>query len=183
MAHLSDHTSQSFYSDSIDPILLSDSFSFEPSEPTESQTTELTPLPLPLPQSIKRVGDRTKQWALWMEITKSEFIEWWLTTQYGSKPDAQRIHWDRKGYTSDVWIAFDQIANIQTGKPKVICKHCGIMLSHPALNGTTALHRHQKNASCQRSKDKQKQTNIQHLMQKVVSLLEREKSERKVRGK
>jgi hypothetical protein len=68
--------SQSFYSD-IDPILLSDSFSFEPSELTESQTTELTslPPPLPLPPSIQRIRDRMKQWALWTEMTKADFIK------------------------------------------------------------------------------------------------------------
>ena len=105
MAQSSDPMSQSIYSDSIDPLLLSDSFSFEPTEPTNSQTTELSLLPLP--PSIQRVGDRTKDWALWTEMTKSEFIEWWLTTQYGSKPDAQRIYWDKKGYTSEIWTSFD----------------------------------------------------------------------------
>jgi hypothetical protein len=180
MAHLSDPMSQSIYSDSIDPILPSDSFSFEPepSEPTKSQLTEPDTTQLPLPLSIQRVGDQTKEWALWTEMTKTEFIEWWLTTQYGSKPDAQRIHWDRKRYKSDIWSSFDQIANIQTGKPKVICKQCGVMFGHPALNGTTALRRHQTNGSCRRPKGKQ--TNIQHLIQKVVCLLEGEKSESKI---
>jgi hypothetical protein len=179
MAYPSDAISQSFYSD-IDPILPSDTFTF-PSEPTESQTTELTPLPLPLPQSIERVGDQTKPWALWTEMTKTDFIEWWLTTQYGSTPDAQRIHWDGKRYKSDIWSSFHQIANIQTGKPKVMCKQCGVMFGHPALNGTTALRRHQTNGSCRRLKGKQ--TNIQQLIQKVVCLLKREKNETKVRAK
>jgi hypothetical protein len=172
MAHLPDYMSQSFYSDSIDPILPSDSFSFEPSEPTESQTTELTPLPLPLPPSIQRIGDRTKQWALWTEMTKAKFIEWWLTTQYGIKPEAKRIRWDKKGRLSDIWTHFDQIANIHTGKPKIVCKRCDMILEHPVLNGTSGMHRHWKNGQCQR---KGKQTDIKHLMQKVVCLLEREK--------
>lgn len=169
MAHLLDR-----YSDSIDPILLSDSFSFELdlSEPTESQLTEPdTTQPL-LPLSIQRIGDRLKEWALWTEMTKTEFIEWWLTTQYGTKPEAKRIHWDKKGRLSDIWTHFDQIANIYSGKPKIVCKRCGIILEHPVLNGTSGMHRHWKNGQCQR---KSKQTNIQHLMQKGVCLLERKK--------
>lgn len=64
MAHLSDHISQSIYSDSIGPTILSDPFFFEPSEPTEtqqteSQPTELIPLLLLLPSSIERTGGRT----------------------------------------------------------------------------------------------------------------------------
>ena len=115
MAHLSDHMSQSIYSDSIDPTLPSDPFFFEPSEPTESQQTESQPTeltPLPLPHSVQPIGDRTKQWALWIEMTKTEFIEWWLTTQYGTKPEAKRVHWDRKRLSSSVWPYFDQVANI-----------------------------------------------------------------------
>ena len=84
---------QSNYSDSIDALLPSDSFSFEPelSKPNESQLTEPNTTQLLLPLSIQRTGDRRKDWALWTEMTKSEFIEWWLTTQYGTKPEAKRI--------------------------------------------------------------------------------------------
>lgn len=165
---------QSNYSDSIDALLPSDSFSFEPelSEPNESQLTEPNTTQLLLPLSIQRTGDRRKDWALWTEMTKSEFIEWWLTTQYGTKPEAKRIRWDKKGFQSDVWAQFDQIAHIYTGKPKVICRKCGVILEHPVSNGTSAMGRHQKNGLCQR---KTKQTNIKHLMQQVVCLLERQK--------
>jgi len=102
MAHLSDHISQSIYSDSIGPTLPSDPFFFEPSEPTETQQTEtqqtetqqteLILLPLLLPSSIERTGGRTQQWALWKEMTKADFIEWWLTTQYGTSPKAKCVH-------------------------------------------------------------------------------------------
>lgn len=166
MAHSSNSISLSTYSDSIDQFstIPSDSFSFEPPEPTNSQLNEL--ITNQLPPSIQCVGDHTKDWALWTVMTKTEFIEWWFTTQYGSKPEARRIHWDGKGHISDIWTYFDQVANIQTGKPKVICKHCGVMFGHPSLNGTTALRRHWNNGSCQKKKGKQ--TNIQHLMQQAV---------------
>jgi hypothetical protein len=172
MAYPSDAMSQSFYSD-IDPILPSDSFSFEPSELTESQTTELTSLPPPLPPSIQRIGDRTKQWALWTEMTKTEFIKWWLTTQYATKPEAKRVHWDRKRLSSSVWPYFDQVANIQTGQPKVRCKQCGLLFGHPSTHGTNTLKRHYEQGRCQ--KNQGKQINIQQSIQNMVCLLEREK--------
>jgi hypothetical protein len=153
-------------------MLPSDPFFFEPTEPTESQITELTPLPLP--PSIQRTGGRTQQWALWTEETKTEFLEWWLTTQYGTIPDAKHIHWDKRRYSSKVWTSFDQVAHIPTGKPKVLCQKCYMMLSHPyPKNGTSAMGRHQTNGSCQKSKGKQ--TNIQQSFKNMVCLLEREK--------
>lgn len=178
MAHLSDHIGQSIYSDSIGPTIPSDPFFFEPSEPTEtqqteSQPTELIPLPLLLPSSIERTGGRTQQWALWTEMTKADFIEWWLTTQYGTSPKAKCVHWDGKGHKSDVWSSFDQIANIETGQPKVICKQCSTMFGHPSTHGTNTLRRHKTNGSCQKSKGKQ--PDIQQSIQMKVCLLERKK--------
>src|ERR1700756_4147101 len=99
-------------------------------------------------------------------MTKTEFIEWWLTTQYGSKPEAKRLHWDRKGHISPIWTNFNQIANIQTGKPIVIYKNCDMILGHPVSNGTSPLRRYLKGGRCQKRKGKQ--GNIQHLIQKVV---------------
>jgi hypothetical protein len=176
MARLSDYMSQSIYSDSIDPTLSSDPFFLEPSEPTESQQTEsqstkLTSLPLLLPPSIQRTGGRTQQWALWTEMTKADFIEWWLTTQYGTSPKAKLVFWDGKRLKSDIWSSFDQIANIQTGQPKVICKQCGSMFGHPSSHGTNTLRRHKSNGSCQKSKGKQ--PNIEQSIQKKVCLLVR----------
>src|ERR1700757_3854437 len=111
----------SIYSDSIDP-LLSDCFSIAPSEATESQST----VPIicePPPQSIERVGpNQIKEWGLWSDMPKTEFIEWWLTTQYGMKPKRERPQWDKRGYTSEAWRYFNQVAYIETGEPKAICK-------------------------------------------------------------
>lgn len=76
MAYPPDLASSSIFSDNINPLLPSDSFSFDLSEltePTESQLTEPNITQLPL--SVQRVGDRTKDWALWTEMTKTEFIE------------------------------------------------------------------------------------------------------------
>ena len=86
MAFPSSSINLSITSDSIDP-LLSD---FTPSEVTESQSTAPI-ISDPPPPSIKRVGpDREKEWALWSDMSKTEFIEWWLTTQYRMKPKRER---------------------------------------------------------------------------------------------
>jgi hypothetical protein len=103
-------------------------------------------------------------------MTNTEFIQWWLSTQYGSMPEAQRVHWDRKGYKADVWPSFNQVANIQSGQPKVVCKQCGLMLDHPFLNGTSGMKRHKQRGNCQKKKGKQ--ANIQHLMQKAVFIFD-----------
>ena len=101
----------SITSDSIDP-LLSD---FTPSEVTESQSTAPI-ISEPPPPSIERVGpDREKEQALWSDMSKTKFIKWWLTTQYGLKPKGERPHWDKRGYTSELWHNFDQVAHIKTG--------------------------------------------------------------------
>jgi hypothetical protein len=87
-------------------------------------------------------------------MSKTEFIEWWLTTQYGLKPKGERPHWDKKGYTSELWHNFDQVAHIKTGQPKAICKACHQIVDHPVTPnkkgtkyGTNALKRHTK-AKC-----------------------------------
>jgi hypothetical protein len=84
-------------------------------------------------------------------MSKTEFIEWWLTTQYGIKPKRERPQWDKRGYTSEAWRHFDQVAHIETGQPKAICKACGLIIDHPMIPNkkgikprTNALKRHTK---------------------------------------
>jgi hypothetical protein len=161
MAFPSESFTPSIYSDSIDP-LLSD---FTPSEAPESQSTELI-TPLILPSSLQRVGGR-KEYALWTDINKTEFIEWWLTTQYATtSPYTKRVRWDRKGQSSKVWSYFNQIANIQNGTPMVICKRCDMILTHPVQNGTTGMGKHYNSSTY---KTKSKQATIDQLIKRVVS--------------
>jgi hypothetical protein len=161
MALPSESFTSSIYSDSIDPLL----FSFTPSEPPESQSTE--PItPLTLPSSLQYVGGR-KEYALWMDTTKTEFIEWWLSTPYAAtSPYAKRVRWDRKGHSSKVWSYFNQIANIHNGTPMVICKRCHIILTHPVQNGTTGMGKHYNSSAC---KIQSKQATIDQLIKRVVS--------------
>jgi hypothetical protein len=101
-------------------------------------------------------------------MTKNDFVNWWLNTDFGSKPEAKRIHWDKQGYLSDVWSHFDQVAHPSTGQPKVMCKQCGKLLDHPNFtkNGTNALRRHWRKGNC---KPAPKQSGIKQIIQQVVS--------------
>lgn len=137
----------SINSDSIDPPL-SDCFSALPSRAPESQSTAPV-VPHVLPPSIRRVGDRRKEWALWTEMTKTEFIEWWLTTQYATDmSNPGQINWDGTGQSSKAWEFFDQVAYITSGQPKVLCRRCGDVLQHPWRHGLSGMGRHLKKDIC-----------------------------------
>jgi hypothetical protein len=164
MSQLSDPFPSSLYGDSFDQssIIPDDIFSDLPdTEQTESQTVQT------IPSSLERVKDQTKSWVRYTSMTKDDFVNWWLHTQYGSKPEAKRVSWDKTGYSSDMWPFFDQIAHSSTGQPKVICKQCNKMYDHPTYttNGTNGPRRHWKKGKC---KPEAKQANIQQLLQQTV---------------
>jgi hypothetical protein len=165
----------SIASDSIDHPP-SDCFSFTPSEAAESQTS-IHILCDPPPPSIKRVGpDQDKIWALWSDIYKAEFIQWWLTTTYGMKPKRERPHWDKRGYSSELWRSFDQVAHVETGYPKAMCIVCGELVDHPIIPGgprrtkpgTNALKRHVER-QCRGAPNGVKSLNLPDLWKKAVS--------------
>lgn len=170
----------SIASDSID-LPLSDCFPFAPSEATESQLTTPFICEPPL-SSIERVGpDRIKKWALWSEICNDDFLEWWLTTEYGMKPKTEHPSWDKRGYTSTAWQTFNQVAHIETGQPEAICKVCGVIVDHPGKAtkkggkiGTNVLKRHMQH-KCRGLGKGPKTQNLADLWQKAVSSDQREK--------
>jgi hypothetical protein len=85
-------------------------------------------IPLVVPSSLTRVGpDRRKAFVLYDEMTHSDWVDWWLQTDYGRK---SRIHWD-SSHQSDIWSDFHQVAHGIDGAPKVMCKRCGQILEHP----------------------------------------------------
>ncbi|KAJ5131001.1 uncharacterized protein N7515_007040, partial [Penicillium bovifimosum] len=59
------------------------------------------------------------------------------------------IKWENRKI-SDAWDHFEQLADETTGEPKVICKHCSKLLTHPNVkrSGTSTLSRHLKADSC-----------------------------------
>lgn len=88
MSQLPDLYSSSLYEgDILDPrsCFQSDDVNLFTSEPSVSQQTIVSVLesdftrPLSVPSSLQRVSPgRTKTWILYSEMSKDEFIEWWL---------------------------------------------------------------------------------------------------------
>lgn len=127
------------------------------------------------PASLRRVGpDRKKSYILYEEMTKEDFIIWWLQTQYTSMEDQKKkIRWEGKR-SSDVWQHFNQVAHHISGQPKVMCQRCGNILPHPHehLNGTNSMKRHYASERCLKAaNDATKQRNIQQSFQSAVWLL------------
>lgn len=163
MAFPSSSFAASTNSDNIDP-LLSDCFSIPPSEAPESQITVLTE-PLPIPPSLKRVGFGRNQCVLWSNMTRAEFIEWWLTTTFATTdPTAKRLKWDQKNRSSEVWSSFEQAAMVDDGKPMVICKLCDTLLSHSWINGTSGMKHHLEKGCKRKIKRKQTQLSIDSMV-------------------
>jgi hypothetical protein len=156
----------SFYAESyIDPdILQPDDLDIPSSQPTLTSipTSHLThPLQSFLaPTSLTRVGPRLRKcWVLFdtdleMEQSRHQFVQWWLTTGFGLDPQYRDgIKWGKKKI-SDVWKQFEQVANERTGEPKVMCKHCFTVLTHPNTKrtGTSTLITHLKGGTCRKDK-------------------------------
>ncbi|KAJ5743328.1 hypothetical protein N7533_010430, partial [Penicillium manginii] len=97
----------------------------------------------PPPPILKRVGpNRKKNWILYESENSMEFLIWWAKTEYGQVLN--------KSHYTKVWRRFDQVANILTGRPKVICRTYLTLLDHPQhkKHGTNAIGKHQKSKSC-----------------------------------
>lgn len=82
-----------------------------------------------------------------------EFLIWWAKTEYGQVLNSEgrsRIKWSIESHYAEVWRHFDQVADILTGRPKVICRTCLTLLDHPQhkKHGTSAMGKHQKSKSC-----------------------------------
>jgi hypothetical protein len=150
---LSEHF-ESITSDSIDPLLSDCCFSIPPSSAPESQST--APITTKPPPFLERVGPQLNH-ILWTEMNKDIFIQWWLTTTYGAKPQAEHPRWSKRGFTSEVWQHFEQGAEIKTGHPCVSCKSYGLILTYLPRNGTNAMSRHRERCL---PKGKRRQGNI-----------------------
>ncbi|KAJ5253812.1 uncharacterized protein N7525_007394 [Penicillium rubens] len=164
-----------------------DSFMLDPPSSQRTLTsvtdTELIQPP-PIPIALERVGpDRHKSFVLYTEMSKDDFLHWWLQTEQGSKQgslqvnaddseNVKKLHWDGTGNTSDIWTRFKQIAHYTSGLPKVMCERCGKVLEHPnwSSNGTHSLRRHWEGPKCQKSGAKaNKQPHIRQLIKDSAS--------------
>jgi hypothetical protein len=180
MSQFSDSFTPSLYgSDNIDTFTNIPQDSLTPNLSHSQQSfnsdndysTFRTPAPPPHP-SLQRVGpDRKKSYVLYTMMSKTEFVEWWLRTEYGAK---KRIRWDSNRRSSSMWDSFDQVAQASDGKAKLMCKKCGGILDHPHNNehGTSTMARHLKGSQCRGiSANHTKQKGIMSLIQDAVSYL------------
>lgn len=108
MSQLSDIYSSSLYEH--DPAAtLTDTLSHLPSDDIQLFSTEASssrqPLsstpdtdfirPLAVPSSLQRVGPgRRKDYLLYTDMNKDDFIHWWLQTAHGSTPEGKKFNWD-----------------------------------------------------------------------------------------
>jgi hypothetical protein len=173
--HFSDLPSSSVHEgDTSDPFYFGfppDSQLFTP-ENLASQTASVInsdftqPLPTPpIPDGLQRVGpDRHRQYVLYTTMSRDAFVAWWLMTEYGTR---KRINWGTN-HQSECWKQFEQVADIKTGKPMVMCKVCAAILEHPALcrHGTSSMNKHIKGPACRRST---KRPSIKQMMEDAVS--------------
>jgi hypothetical protein len=104
-------------------------------------------------------------------MNKEVFVNWWLQTTHGRKPEGKTFIWDRAGHSSDVWKHFDQIASTTDGLPKVRCQRCYKILDHPGhtKQGTNSMGRHWRGEKCRRAAKQAQQPNIYQLLQDEVS--------------
>ncbi|KAJ5642601.1 hypothetical protein N7490_006601 [Penicillium lividum] len=121
---------------------------------SSQQTIESTPasklLHPMISSSLERFGN---DWIVYSEISKEDFIFWWLQTIHGNElRERNKSFWDRSRSHSEAWNSFKQVAHTVTGDPKIVCQKCGQLLDHPSrkLNGTTPMARHLRGEKCQR---------------------------------
>ncbi|KAJ5780736.1 hypothetical protein N7457_005896, partial [Penicillium paradoxum] len=106
-------------------------------------------------EPFQRVGlGRKGQYFLYNGINHRDW------TDYGSH---NTISWESPhGSASETWKYFEQAAYTDTGKPKVICKNCDIILEHPSSGrkdasgkvsryGTTTITRHLQTIAYQKA--------------------------------
>ena len=93
----------------------------------------------------------------------NEFLLWWLETDYGrrlTKNGRYNFRWSVESRSSKVWKHFDQVAELRSGRPRVICRSCFTPLNHPhhphhKSHGTSTMGKHLKSKSCRRSVEKE----------------------------
>ena len=135
-----------------------------------SDISETLLSPPPIPSFLHRVGpDQNQGYVLYThkynEMERDAFVAWWLGTDYGTK---KRINWDTR-HQSDCWKQFDQVAEVKTGRPAVMCNQCIAVLDHPAnsRHGTSSMNKHMKGVNCRKASRK---PNIKQALNHAVML-------------
>ena len=108
---------------------------------------------------LTRIAPDGREWVLYDTAQENDFLSWWLQTDYGqqlSTNGRSKVRWSAGSRSSEVWKHFDQVAELRSGRPKVICRSCLASLNHPhhKFHGTSAMGKHLKSKICRRSKRK-----------------------------
>ncbi|KAJ6086552.1 hypothetical protein N7467_005466 [Penicillium canescens] len=146
--------SQSFTEPSSDAFLESD-FQTSPSTGIRARLDATQTQPSSI---LRQVGpDRRKRWILYETAQEDEFLPWWLETEYGQQLNGggrSRMKWSVMSHSAEAWEYFDQVAELSSGRPKVICRACSTLLDHPQhkSHGTSAMGKHQRSISCRKGK-------------------------------
>lgn len=113
-------------------------------------------IPLAAPSFFTRVGpDRRKVFILYDRMAHSDWVEWWLQTDFGRK---SKINWDSTRH-AEIWSHYRQVAHSADGALKVMCQRCGAILEHPytvnpkadgkiQYHGTSTMQKNLKTAGC-----------------------------------
>lgn len=138
---------------------------------TASTSDFLRPIAPDIPSPLKRDGpDWKKTFVCYSEMSKNEFVKWWLQTDFGANPECRKkIRWDAKRKKSETWSHFNQVAHYITGEPKVLCQRCKQIMPHPLHTGqgTTSMGRHFAGKTCQGAAGSHQQ-DIQQSLQSMV---------------
>ncbi|KAI3180037.1 hypothetical protein DTO027I6_10290 [Penicillium roqueforti] len=117
--------------------------------------------PRSTPAKLPRFAPGRRDWVLYDSDQEKEFLSWWLETEYGqqlTKNGKYKFRWSAESRSSKVWKHFDQVAELRSGRPKVVCRSCLTPLNHPhhprhKSHGTSTMGKHLKSNSCRRSKE------------------------------
>lgn len=179
----------SLYDGEIDNLTYPTS-SNHPATPSGSQTlvdvldptflrpaiSPLIPSPLVIPSCFQRVGpNRRKAYVLYDMTRHTEWVDWWLQTDYGAK---SKISWD-SAHLSNAWRDFVQVAHSADGAAKIMCKRCNKILEHPhttrimadgrvTRHGTSTMVRHSGTKGCQRTNSNSQDGEITKFLQEKV---------------
>lgn len=129
------------------------------------------------PEIFDRISpDRRRTFIVYNNMAHSDWVEWWLDTDFGKK---SKLRWDAN-HQSGIWEYFHQVAQDTDGQPKVVCKRCCAILEHPssplrnnggsARHGTSTMAKHIKTSACQKAATTQK-SGIKAFLQAKVSIL------------
>ncbi|KAJ9481012.1 hypothetical protein VN97_g12500 [Penicillium thymicola] len=86
------------------------------------------------PAKLTRLAPDRRDWVLYDTAQENKFLSWWLETDYGqqlTKNGKYNFRWSVESRSSKVWKHFDQVAELESGRPKVVCRSCLTPLNHP----------------------------------------------------